>query len=351
MFRICYIGVFPPHRSGGAALTYWLLSEMVKNPEVEVYTGGWLLGNPRCVLGVKGLDRSIKLDALLFYYVSPKMVEPFLPSKGRVPFIAHHGFDNAMCTPEEFAASLSFADKVIATDNWERAIFEKAGLKNVVVIPYPVDTSIFTPKPKKMEILYSGRLLVYKGVLQVFEAMWHVLYENPQVSFRVHGYIDESWFGDVEINAALRNLKQRYGERVVVEYMWTPPWDMPKVYEGAYIFLFPSGRASVGLPLLEAMSMEIPVVTTSYGSHGEVVGDAGIKLEPKVEVCVKSKWNKAEWLNTVPSSEDIAEAVSRLIADESLRERLGREARVRVQEKFESKNVVGDLLKACQNLV
>jgi glycosyltransferase involved in cell wall biosynthesis len=343
--KVGWSGPFPPHKSGGAALTYWFVSEMVKKRDIEVYgypTIGELLPSVR-----PPIDPS-RLDAFIFYY-SPALREA-KSLKERVLIVAHHGFDNIMRTPEEFANFLSIADVVIATDMWEKKLYEEAGLKNVKVVPYGVDTSVFIPRPKKppIEILYCGRLLVYKGFLQVIEAMNRVLEKHGDVRFRVHGYIDTNWEGDTEIAKALTKLQRKYGTRVVLEHTWTLPWEMPQVYEGAHILLFPSGRASFGIPLVEAMSMEIPVITTSYGSHGEVVGDAGIRLEPKVEVQVREKWRGQGWVNTVPCIEDIFDAVTRLVEDEALRSKLGEEGRKRVKEKFENKDVVDKLVKVCR---
>jgi glycosyltransferase involved in cell wall biosynthesis len=340
--KVGWSGPFPPHKSGGAALTYWFVSEMVKRHDIEVYgypVTGELLS------GVKPPINPLELDAFIFYY-SPALREA-KHLKGQVKIVAHHGFDNIMPTPEEFANFLSIADIVIATDKWEKKQFEKAGLENVKIIPYGCDTSVFTPKPKKppIEILYCGRLLVYKGFLQVIEAMDKLLGENHEIRFRVHGYIDTNWEGDTLIAKGLVSLQDKHGKRVIFENLWIPPWEMPKVYEGAHIFLFPSGRASFGIPLIEAMSMEIPVVTTSYGSHSEVVGETGIKLEPKIEVKVKEKWRSEGWTNIVPSPNDITDALTSLIENEELRIKLGKASRERVKNFYENRNCVNKLLE------
>lgn len=338
--RVGWCGPFPPHRSGGAALTYWIVSEMMKRTGIDVY------GYPAAGSLLPGMRPPIEptdLDVIFFYY-SPYLLEPF---KGKVFIVAHHGFDNIMRNAEEFASFLSIADVVIATDKWEKKLFEETGLRNVKIVPYGVDTSIFVPKPKNppIDILYSGRLLIYKGFLQIIEAVDHLLQKHRDIRFRVHGYIDKNWEGDTVIAERLRKLQQKYNERVMFDDTWTPPWEMPKVYEGAHIFLFPSGRASFGIPMVEAMSMEIPVVTTSYGSHGEVVGEAGIKLKPTVEVKVREKWRHEGWTNFVPSAEEIIDAVTSLIEDEDLRKRLGREGRLKVQKMYENKDCVDKLLE------
>jgi glycosyltransferase involved in cell wall biosynthesis len=347
--KVGYSGPFPPHPSGGAALSYWLVAELVKRSDVSVYV--YSTTPPSVWPGITDrigdkLTNPTLLNALLFYY-SDHLSRVLPLVKGKVLLVAHHGFDNVFSTPEELADFLAPADVIIATDKWEKSIFESVGLRNVNVVPYPVDSSVYMPKPKKkpLEILYSGRLLCYKGIIQVLKAMDYVL-GKENVTFRIHGIIDANWDGWMEIVKVLGDLSSKYGTRVVIESSWTMPWDMPNVYESTGIFLFPSGRASFGIPMAEAMSCEIPVVTTNYGSHAEVVGNqAGILLQPTEEVMVKHVYSKKAWTNTVPSAESIADSTLKLIYEDELREKMGKAGRERVKELFNSPIVIDQLLK------
>jgi len=56
--------------------------------------------------------------------------------------------------------------------------------------------------------------------------------------------------------------------------------DMPLLYRGASILIFPSLFEGFGLPLLEAMASECPVVCSSAASIPEVVGDAALLFDP-----------------------------------------------------------------------
>jgi glycosyltransferase involved in cell wall biosynthesis len=54
----------------------------------------------------------------------------------------------------------------------------------------------------------------------------------------------------------------------------------PAIYRGAVCFVFPSTYEGFGLPPLEAMSCGVPVVGSDASSIPEVVGDAGILVDP-----------------------------------------------------------------------
>ncbi|HEX8291923.1 MAG TPA: glycosyltransferase family 1 protein [Pyrinomonadaceae bacterium] len=56
--------------------------------------------------------------------------------------------------------------------------------------------------------------------------------------------------------------------------------DLPALYTGALLFAYPSFYEGFGLPPLEAMSCGAPVLTGSLTSLPEVVGDAGLTVDP-----------------------------------------------------------------------
>ncbi len=56
--------------------------------------------------------------------------------------------------------------------------------------------------------------------------------------------------------------------------------DLPKLYSNALMFIYPSLYEGFGLPVLEAMKCGCPVITSNTSSLPEVIGDAGIKIDP-----------------------------------------------------------------------
>jgi glycosyltransferase involved in cell wall biosynthesis len=56
--------------------------------------------------------------------------------------------------------------------------------------------------------------------------------------------------------------------------------DLPAFYQLAEVFVFPSLYEGFGLPPLEAMAGGAPVVSSNRSSLPEVVGDAGLLVDP-----------------------------------------------------------------------
>jgi glycosyltransferase involved in cell wall biosynthesis len=100
------------------------------------------------------------------------------------------------------------------------------------------------------------------------------------------------------------HLAERLGirERVLLPGV-LPEETIPALYAGALLFVFPSFLEGFGLPPLEAMACGVPVIATNRTSIPEILGDAPLYIDP----C---------------RPQEITEAMRRLIADASLRERL-----------------------------
>lgn len=56
--------------------------------------------------------------------------------------------------------------------------------------------------------------------------------------------------------------------------------DLPAIYKGAEVFLYPSHFEGFGIPLLEAFSCNVPVITTYASSLHEVGGEAALYADP-----------------------------------------------------------------------
>ncbi|MDR2642451.1 MAG: glycosyltransferase family 4 protein [Planctomycetaceae bacterium] len=84
---------------------------------------------------------------------------------------------------------------------------------------------------------------------------------------------------DKNIYSAYNKLTRKIRKRIIFTG-YVDEADIPFLYNGASCFCYMSFYEGFGLPPLEAMQSGIPVITSNTSSFPEVVGDAGILLNP-----------------------------------------------------------------------
>lgn len=87
------------------------------------------------------------------------------------------------------------------------------------------------------------------------------------------GWDFEPIFSEISSNRKIR-------ERIIVTGYVDDEYLAP-LYSGAMMFVYPSLYEGFGLPPLEAMQCGVPVITSNTSSLPEVVGDAGIMVQPR----------------------------------------------------------------------
>ena len=101
--------------------------------------------------------------------------------------------------------------------------------------------------------------------------------------------------------------------------------DLPILLHCAELSLYPSLYEGFGLPILESMAAGVPVITSNISSCPEVAGDVGVQVDPYDE-------------------DDIAQAISSLLFDESENKRL-RQAGVVRAKAFAWQNAADKVLR------
>lgn len=84
------------------------------------------------------------------------------------------------------------------------------------------------------------------------------------------------------VEAALRLL----GDDVMLAALgegrlgYVPDEDLPALYRGAEVFVYPSRFEGFGIPVIEAMACGVPCVVSSHASLDEAAGDAAVRAHP-----------------------------------------------------------------------
>ena len=189
------------------------------------------------------------------------------------------------------------------------------------VVPNGVDTERFKPaKPSekikqqigldsKLCVLFVGRLIPRKGLPFLIEAAKHIVEDYSQTMFVVVG------------DGPLKNNLVAHLEKMNLSNNFVFLGDvhesvLPALYNCADVFALPSIQEGQGIALLEAQATAKPVVAFNVGGVREAV------------------LNKETGLLVKPSSRELAESIMKLLADCSLREKMGGKGREFVSANF-----------------
>ena len=118
-------------------------------------------------------------------------------------------------------------------------------------------------------LLYVGGFEPHKNVRGLLRTFARVREARPDLSLVV--------VGSKTLPAELR---QHDGN---VRFLEDISAELVHLYDGAECFVSMSWRESFGLPALEALSRGLPVVVSEWGAAPEVVGDAGVLVDPRDE--------------------------------------------------------------------
>jgi glycosyltransferase involved in cell wall biosynthesis len=183
-----------------------------------------------------------------------------------------------------------------------------------------VDLNVFSPAPwpsppsksHPLRILYVGRLLAFKGIPLLLQALARIRDELPvRLTVVGEGPLETSWKD--ETNA--RRLQD-----IVTFCGPLSPVEVAAQMRAAHVFCLPSVHESVEAVLLEAMAAARPVIAIAHGGPGEVVDDGvGRAIPPDGPEAV---------------IEALVQTVRDVFADPDAWRRRGEEGRRRAEQRY-----------------
>jgi len=186
----------------------------------------------------------------------------------------------------------------------------KVPAKKIQVIHLAANPALALVKPAQLKLtsekfdlpdkylLYVGDINYNKNLPQLIKAL-KFLPDDIQLvcvgkNFYPHDIPEWRW---IETQIALSNVTTRV--RFITNVLPADSVSLSAIYTGAIAYVQPSLSEGFGLPVLEAMICQTPVIAANTSALVEVVGEAGILVEPEAEdfaaaVTQVIGWSKAK---------------------------------------------------------
>ena len=228
---------------------------------------------------------------------------------------------------------LKYADKVLSISKAaEKEIMGLVPNAKVETVYLSVDIEMFKPSNNtNKDIVFTISHLnkenvSRKAILSVIRAAKKIVDKFPTQKFVIAGRKLNA-FSDIEKEVRRLRLDSNFifpgkvSNEEKLDY-----------FRRSLVYLQPTHHEGFGLAIAEAMSCGVPVVTSKVAAVPEVVGDAGIYVDPN-------------------DPQKIAEAVKELLSNPEKREELGKAARERVKNNFTYEIRKRKILKIIQEVL
>lgn len=225
-----------------------------------------------------------------------------------------------------YRSSLKTAEEVWFLNQEDKTLF----LERKIIVPHKarvmngegVDVNYYqTTKPlvhKPFRFLFIGRILSDKGICEYVEAAQIIRKRQPEVSFQILGSL-----GANNPACITQDQMHQWEKSGDIQYLGETTNVIPFIEKASCIVL-PSYREGVSRVLMEAASMQMPIIASNVPGCREVVrnNETGILCEPK---------------NT---SSLVVSMMYMLSLSEEERETMGRKAREFIVKNFNEKNII-----------
>ncbi|MEN3295083.1 MAG: L-malate glycosyltransferase [Burkholderiales bacterium] len=232
--------------------------------------------------------------------------------------------------------NLSKADKVLSTSHVMARETQRYTSQRITVTPFGVDLDEF--RERQVDSLFAPGDLVI-GTVKALEQAYGIPYlvrafkvvcsRHPRLPLKL------LIVGGGSMRTSLQGLVDELGLRERVTWTGKVPYDEVSRYHNMLsISVFPSNSESFGVAAIEASACGRPVVVSDVGGLPEVVEDGVTGI-------------------VVPAKDvrQLAQAIGRLVLDETLRRRMGGAGRERVRERYNWQYSVRQMIGIYEGMV
>jgi len=299
-----------------------------------------------------------KFDIVHTHTPKPEIYGQLAAKLAGVPIIMDtlHGFDLSPDTRwtqrkfftflQRFTAKYSDVIFSVSKDVIRKAIEERICRPDLLkYLGRDIDTGRFNPerfsekfiinKKKRLRIGLDkkvigivARLVEEKGYLELFESFKHAISKFPDTQLLIVGPREPEKKDKVDLEVV-----KEYGIEKNVIFLGERS-DVDEIYPLMDIFVLPTHREGVGASILEASSMEIPVIACNTGGCPEAVsnGETGI-------------------LVPVKNVEKLTEAILYILDNPDIAKEMGKRGREKILKEFSHELVLDRLKNEYQRLI
>jgi len=263
-------------------LSYKLFPEFLPKKDLYKLTN-WSMYSIKNASHIITISQSAKKDLLKFYKIDKDKIT-----------VAYPGFNDKQFYPVKDQDKISL-------------VLKKYGID----MPY---------------ILYTGTIQPKKNLVRLIEAFRKIEGLKLVVGGKYSGEGRQAW-----MTKEILDVPKKFGiDNKVIFTNFIPSEDLPILMNGAVAYILPSLWEGFGIPPLEAMACGTPTIVSNVSSLPEVVGDAGLLVDPY-------------------SIDEIEQAIRLISIDKKLHARLAKKS-LEQAKKFSWEKMAKSVIRVLENV-
>ncbi|MCU0240888.1 MAG: glycosyltransferase family 4 protein [Vicinamibacteria bacterium] len=263
-------------------------------------------------------------DVVIMHYALPSPLTAALREAPGKRVLIHHnitppeffvGYDEEMvriCAlgREQLATLKDSVDLALGDSEFNRRELEEAGFARTGVLPIYMDFARYREEPNRVlmrllddgrkNVLFVGRLAPNKGHAELIRvAGYWRRFISPDVRLLLVGKLPRKRAYFDALQALL--YEQGFTPWDVVLTGHVAHDDLLAYYRSAHVFLSLSAHEGFGVPLVESMLLDLPILARRATAVGGTLGAAGVQFdqagpdliaETAYELCVREDWRR-----------------------------------------------------------
>ena len=182
-------------------------------------------------------------------------------------------------------------------------------------------------------VLFAGKYIVRKGIHLIVEAANEILKKRDDVVFVFVGGDSIERMQNMPYKNYLKKLASKEHSKNFIFLGRKKRDELVDYYNACDIFICPSLYEALGNIYLEAMACGKPIIASKIGGAREIIkhGESGLLVQP--------------------NTQDVLKALNKLLADEKLRLKLGKNARRKILKDLTIRKTATNTVKTYRQLL